>query len=416
MSALHKNAPKATASRRTIYPYKITASLYLAGWTIAVWNAYLIRSPVHGAIIALGVLTVVLAPRSSVHKIRFPIALVPIVVWIIASRSWTSDPRLFSAEFIDHVVDAVVVACVAAVLPFETLIRILLNTFYGMSIFTWLYSMTHADARVLVAGTEVFWSWHGSFVHKNTMLMYLAFGVAAVVVFEKRKRLRHLAIANTAILVLASHSATGLATLGMLVAFSAWLDRYGREPILRRASYLLISMVTVCLAIGIGAISIPILTEAVGKDATFSGRTKIWSAAWWAIQRQPWRGYGLGGVFNSKTPITNAILTRVGFDVPHAHNGILELLLELGLIGLVLFIVYLTPLLVRGWRFVVNGKPQGKWIMIIVVGQLFISVSEPPYLLGFFSAIGLLYGATARYLSAGSVESGEEPLSASTIR
>jgi hypothetical protein len=82
----------------------------------------------------------------------------------------------------------------------------------------------------------------------------------------------------------------------------------------------------------------------------------------------------------------------------------------------VLFIVYLTPLLVRGWRFVVNGKPQGKWIMIIVVGQLFISVSEPPYLLGFFSAIGLLYGATARYLSAGSVESGEEPLSASTIR
>lgn len=387
------------ASTSTIHPYKITATLYIVGWTFAVWDAAVIRSPAHAAILALGGATLILAPRRAVAKIRFPLPLVPIFAWAIASRGWTTDQRLFSAELVGHILDAVVITCVAAVLPFKTLVRILLNSFYAMSAFTWLYSLTHSDARVLIAGTERFWSWHGSFVHKNTMLEYLAFGICAVVVFETRVKVRRVAIVNTALLILASHSSTGLATMGVLVAFWMWIDRYGRKPIGRRARYLLSSMVVACVALVLGIISIPVLTGAVGKDATFSGRTKIWSASWWAIQREPWQGYGLGGLFNSNTAITEAIIERVGFKVPHAHNGVVEIVLELGVVGLVAFIIYLIPLMVRGWRFVADGQPEGIWILMIVVGQLFISISEPTYLLGFFSAIGLLYGATARQAS-----------------
>ena len=228
------------------------------------------------------------------------------------------------------------------------------------------------------------------------MLEYLAFGISAVVVFEKRATVRRLAIASTGLLILASHSSTGLATMGVLVAFGWWIKRYGRRPVSRRAGYVLSSAVATCVLLVLGIISIPLLTEVVGKDATFSGRTKIWSASWWAIEREPWHGYGLGGLFNSSTPITEAIIERVGFKVPHAHNGVLQLVLELGVIGLVLFLIYLIPLMVRAWRLVGRGRPEGTWILMVVVGQLFISISEPTYLLGFFSAIALLYGATAR--------------------
>jgi exopolysaccharide production protein ExoQ len=75
----------------------------------------------------------------------------------------------------------------------------------------------------------------------------------------------------------------------------------------------------------------------LGKDATLTGRTKIWSAVLTQIHKHPWTGYGYAAVWDDKTgwgPL--AWITKdAGFKAGHAHNAWLEQWLGMGYPGLV---------------------------------------------------------------------------------
>ncbi|MCO4096704.1 O-antigen ligase family protein [Macrococcoides canis] len=71
------------------------------------------------------------------------------------------------------------------------------------------------------------------------------------------------------------------------------------------------------------------IVDLLGKDLTFSGRTKIWNIAFEVINANPWYGYGIGYAF------------RVSYTYFVAHNQLLQLTIENGIIGLLLFGVLL---------------------------------------------------------------------------
>lgn len=77
--------------------------------------------------------------------------------------------------------------------------------------------------------------------------------------------------------------------------------------------------------------------EIFGKDATFSGRTYIWAELLRNIREHPWVGVG----FNSfwPTSLSAATVSRLGWDCPNGHNGYLDLINDLGLIGFSLFVL-----------------------------------------------------------------------------
>lgn len=69
--------------------------------------------------------------------------------------------------------------------------------------------------------------------------------------------------------------------------------------------------------------------QAPGAVGTLSGRTVFWEAAVQAIRQQPLAGYGFGGSRFS-------VLAHIGADqYTHLHNGYLEALVGVGLIGFV---------------------------------------------------------------------------------
>jgi O-antigen ligase len=75
------------------------------------------------------------------------------------------------------------------------------------------------------------------------------------------------------------------------------------------------------------------LTSAVGRDSTFTGRTDIWAKLVPVFEQGPLLGCGFGGFW---TPETRAI-----HIIGQAHNGYLQILIELGLIGLTLVSLFL---------------------------------------------------------------------------
>jgi|SRR5215211_1682273 len=79
------------------------------------------------------------------------------------------------------------------------------------------------------------------------------------------------------------------------------------------------------------------LLEALGRDATLTGRTVLWSLVWDMIRERPWLGYGYAGFWLGwEGP--SAYIWRITRDsVPQTDNGYLDLWLDLGLLGVSLF-------------------------------------------------------------------------------
>ena len=81
-----------------------------------------------------------------------------------------------------------------------------------------------------------------------------------------------------------------------------------------------------------------------GRDETLTGRTVIWEVVTVAWSKSPWIGFGWGASWGEESPLQLWVSETLGFRLAHAHNGYLDLLLQVGIIGLalILFAVLLT--------------------------------------------------------------------------
>jgi exopolysaccharide production protein ExoQ len=92
-----------------------------------------------------------------------------------------------------------------------------------------------------------------------------------------------------------------------------------------------------------------IFLNLLGKDATLTGRTKIWAAVMRQIQERPLLGYGYGAVWTEDTgwgPLA-WIVKEAGFRPVHAHNSWLEQWLGMGLWGLGAWSLYYAMTMIR---------------------------------------------------------------------
>jgi exopolysaccharide production protein ExoQ len=72
---------------------------------------------------------------------------------------------------------------------------------------------------------------------------------------------------------------------------------------------------------------------ALGRDPTFTNRTRIWQLALEYIDRRPWFGYGFGAFWREQSEDAQVFWVALGFKTPHAHNSWLEMALGIGVVG-----------------------------------------------------------------------------------
>jgi exopolysaccharide production protein ExoQ len=118
--------------------------------------------------------------------------------------------------------------------------------------------------------------------------------------------------------------------------------------------------VVTLVALGATVLLAPdIFLNLLGKDATLTGRTKIWAAVMRQIQQRPVWGFGYGAVWSEDTgwgPLA-WIVKQAGFTPQHAHNSWLEQWLGMGLWGLGAWTLYYLMTMARAiWAmFRTNG-------------------------------------------------------------
>ena len=83
----------------------------------------------------------------------------------------------------------------------------------------------------------------------------------------------------------------------------------------------------------------------LGKDLTLTGRTGIWSAVLDSIAKRPLLGYGYQAFWLGLEGESYRIILAVSWVLAQAQNGFLDVMLEMGTVGLAIV------LLVFGFAF-----------------------------------------------------------------
>lgn len=246
--------------------------------------------------------------------------------------------------------------------------------------------------------------WRGTFGHKNELGRYMALGSLLFLVLIGQSRglkraLWWIGLAFSLVLLLASTSKTPLAVmLGLLVVW----------PLLKamRAGRMALNVkLPVILIVGFGGLVLLLVNflatglEAMGRDMTLTGRTKLWELAVSAGFHHPWFGSGYRAFWTERG--AREVYAHLGWnlEVGNGHNGYLDVWLELGFVGLGLFVAMLATAIRRIWRrLVISTDSVGTWYALLLGFLIVYSITEK-VILQQSELVWTLFVATLLYLT-----------------
>jgi O-antigen ligase len=204
--------------------------------------------------------------------------------------------------------------------------------------------------RGVARGTVEVWS--GVYLHKNGLGRYMAIGAAAfwTLRFERTWRpVLWLLFGLAIVLILLANSATSLMTVVLIIGL---LPLYrllrARDQITRWTSTVLLVAVFIAVAFVLLHPAFERLTDYVllqlGRRPDQNSllvRLALWDYVSAYIAGRPWLGYGFDAFWQNGR-IVHIVTTNRDWLVFQAHNGYLELWLQLGLVGLSGMVLHLV--------------------------------------------------------------------------
>ncbi len=268
--------------------------------------------------------------------------------WLILSCSWSINPN--SQKLANEVLSITVMGIYLAARFTLREMMPLAALGFGLSVgMNFLFCLAFPQFGIQVGLQEG--AWRGMLIQKNSLACLVVFAAIPLLctLFSgvKRDGLRPtkgqrvwywLGLIISALLVVMSNSKTGLLIFMMMIVlipiFQKMRSRHYLALPMFVCSMLVLTMVTLFLAGNYEEILL-----GLGRDPSLSGRTEIWEAMGEKIMQQPITGYGYNGFWLAREGESLDIWYRSKDLPPHGHNGYLNLSLDLGLVGLGLFLV-----------------------------------------------------------------------------
>jgi O-antigen ligase len=180
-----------------------------------------------------------------------------------------------------------------------------------------------------------------------------------------------------AFLVFMAHAATARVITMLYIGLMGSVYLYGKFG--RRSSLVIAGLL---LSVGIftasvGVLFLPQLLSALGRNATLSGRTEIWNLVLVSIGKRPLLGYGFYAFWLGLRGESARLIVGTNWVFGYAHNGILEIWLQLGLVGVGLFVLTLFQAARNAWTCLRAGCPPGfQWYIGLIALTFLYNVDE----------------------------------------
>jgi exopolysaccharide production protein ExoQ len=135
--------------------------------------------------------------------------------------------------------------------------------------------------------------------------------------------------------------------------------------------------VAVVAVLAVLALRPELFLQQLGRDSTLTGRTQLWHASLEAIRHRPLLGYGYGGFWNGWSAPSTEVWLRNPWGPPNAHNGILDVALNLGAVGTALWLSSLYLFARRGYLWLrLGARPAHTWPLLLLLFVLVYNVTE----------------------------------------
>jgi exopolysaccharide production protein ExoQ len=254
--------------------------------------------------------------------------------------------------------------------------------------------------------------WVGIFTHKQACGTYMALAASFFttrLVSRSHRGLALLGLIGALSFVVLSDSKTGLVICLLAIAITPlhWITAQKQL----KGWAIAAALVIISLAVGWVSLNLPVIVvEFLGKDVQLTGRIPLWVLSVVEGLKRPWLGYGYAGFWSSDAAdmiLSNswairdqAFRSRTIYF--HAHNGFIDLFLQLGYIGLSLFMLSFMTFFTRSIRLAFSTQSVDYvWMVQFAIIFFVTNLTEalvilgPSYLWSLY--VALAYAASLRH-------------------
>lgn len=302
-----------------------------------------------------------------------------LVLHAFASKWWSIDPEVTQRRVIAMAISSAFAVYLGVAFRGANLPRLLMLCGLGMGVGSFL--MVLGNPTIGIHQAENAGLWRGLWYEKNQMGLVMSAGAVAAAAClasgDPRRLLPSITLVVTTLLVLATQSKTSLLCLiiGAGAIGGLWAMHRGG------AAFSIVALwfgVVLTAVAGYVFITDPAtVLIALGKDPSLTGRTDIWAALMRDVAERPWTGFGYSAYWGVDSVPAEFIRLETQWPVPSAHNGWIDLLIQLGWPGailtggVVLLAAVMTLLRIPG-----AGAREGYWGVGYLLVFLLLSLSE----------------------------------------
>jgi exopolysaccharide production protein ExoQ len=222
-------------------------------------------------------------------------------------------------------------------------------------------------------------AWVGIFPARTGVAQVLTFLLTpALILRDSRRHWRQLAyVLLVVFLILMSRPVTALILMCLYAGSVAWL--YLLRITKRRTAWSIgFAVISVLMLLVILVVpQMPLLFGLFGRDATISGRTVIWQGLLESFAKRPLLGYGYSAFWQGLNGESAKAILGAHWIFAYAHNGLLEIMLQVGLVGLIIFFITLIKAFKDGWFCLAHGQTPGvEWCVGLLLLTCMYNIDE----------------------------------------
>lgn len=219
-------------------------------------------------------------------------------------------------------------------------------------------------------------------VGNANMLAYMA--MLGIIVFAieisantTKRWISVLSLATTLpLLILSKSGSIGFAFVAVTIAAIVSIAAEGKDQPTRHLYYRIAWGV-----LGTGALLVLTyraqIFSLIGKSPDMTGRTKIWKIVLGLIDQRPLQGWGWSSYWVPWVEPYNGLVRIHNVSYYQAHNAFLDVWMQLGVVGLGLFVLLIGITFVRVWRLAVrHTSPLYLFPILIFVGIVTQNLTE----------------------------------------
>jgi exopolysaccharide production protein ExoQ len=242
--------------------------------------------------------------------------------------------------------------------------------------------------------------WHGVFSFKNNFGRVICLTVVACfALFGRSKFLQWLVFMSGITLSALSKSAGSVGYMILLVGSILLWPLLKWRPKPRAFAIVVLSIAALCAVYYVSQNFTQVLAMA-DKDPHMTGRVDLWQAAIPYVQAKPLLGYGYAAFWTYDSQPARRIREMVHWDgAPHAHNAYIDLALNLGALGMLIYFVAYFIVARDAFRFFLNGtEGYRKWPLSYLAFVLLYQFTESG-IIGGNNILWILFASLAFSLS-----------------